>query len=414
MTIPSDLGAGIAQGSVDLAAVGGAGVELLFTGDLYPGGRTEELLLRGDLGAVFGDVLPHLRDSDVCVTNLESPLTCRGTPIVKTGPAYRSDPACAAQLREAGFDVASLANNHVLDFGAIGLEDTVAACRSAGLHTVGAGGSVAQARAPLVLDLSSCRVAILAFAEEEFSTARDGAGAAPLDPVANYYQVVEAKKQADCVFVVVHGGHEFHPLPSPRMVETYRFLADLGVTAVIAHHPHVASGLEIRNGVPILYSLGTLLFDPPRPEPEAFHKGFFVKLKIRDKRLAQLSLCPYWQFEGGPGLRMMEGDARARFLADLAVRSRVIQDASALQESWKAFCASKRDAYLASLTRAGRLRRLLSSRRLCTAPRLSTKEAAVLLNLLRCQAHREASTTVLETLIAERSISPPSKSGNGR
>lgn len=383
-------------GEITLGPVAEGGLEILFTGDLHPGGRTEGMLLRGEHDATFGDALPLLRGADLAVTNLEAPLTRRGSPIPKTGPSFRADPGCAAGLRAAGFDVASLANNHVLDYGAIGLEDTVAACHRAGLETVGAGGEAAAARAPLILERRSRRVAFLSFAEGEFSTSTGGAGANPLDPVANYHQVLEARKQADLLFVSIHGGHEFHPLPSPRMVETYRFFAELGVTAVIAHHPHVPGGMEVHAGVPIFYSLGTLLFDPPRREPDEFHEGFLARFRTSGAGLASASILPYWQYRGDPGVRLMTGAARQGFLARLRARSAIIQDEGALAAAWAEFCARKKGAYLSALHQRGGLRGLLTGRAAGESGRLR-----LLLNLFRCQAHQEACIEILERAVEE-------------
>jgi len=379
-----------------LGPTGSTSSEVLFTGDLYPGGRTETLLLRGDHDAAFGDVLPLLRRADLAVTNLEAPLTKRGKAIPKTGPCFRADPGCAAGLRDAGFDVASLANNHVLDYGPAGLADTIGACRAVGLEAVGAGEDLRAAQAPLVLERNGCRVAILSFAEGEFSASRGGPGACPLDPVANYRQILEAKRLADVVFVTIHGGHEFHPLPSPRMVQTYRFFADLGVTAIVGHHPHVAAGMEVHRGVPILYSLGTLIFDPPRPEPDDFHQGFIAKFRISRGGLSSLSLHPYWQYRGSPGLRLMAGDARERYLATLGERSRTLQDEHALAESWAEFCAANAGRYLSYLLHRRGVRSLFSDRTSGRSERLR-----LLLNLFRCQSHREACTGILERAVGK-------------
>lgn len=394
MTSPNELLRQVAGGEVDLGPTGPGDVELLFTGDLHPGGRTEALLLRGDHDAAFGDALPLLRGADLSVTNLEAPLTGRGAPIPKTGPCFRADPGCAAGLRDAGFDVVSLANNHILDYGAAGLADTIEACRGAGLEAVGAGEDLQAAQAPLVLERGACRVAILSFAEGEFSASRGGPGACPLDPVANHHQILEARRRADLVFVTVHGGHEFHPLPSPRMVQTCRFFAELGVAAVVGHHPHVASGMELHHGVPILYSLGTLLFDPPGAEPEDFHRGLLARFRISSGGVRSLSLHPCWQYREGPGLRLMAGEARARFLAAIAERSRVIQDPKALAASWAELCEARREAYLSLLLRRRGLRRLLPGHGAGGREHLR-----VLLNLFRCQAHHEACVGVLERAV---------------
>jgi poly-gamma-glutamate capsule biosynthesis protein CapA/YwtB (metallophosphatase superfamily) len=76
-----------------------------------------------------------------------------------------------------------------------------------------------------------------------------------MDIIDNANQIKEAKATHDKVIVIVHGGHEYYNLPSPRMQKQYRFYADQGADFVVGHHTHCISGYEVYNGVPIYYSL---------------------------------------------------------------------------------------------------------------------------------------------------------------
>ena len=128
--------------------------------------------------------------------------------------------------------------------------------------TVGAGDNLQQASKPLYIKIKNKTIAILNFAEQEFSVAgKNTAGANPLNIIDNYHSIQDAKQQADILLVIVHGGHEGYPLPSPRMVQTYRFFAEIGASVVVGHHTHCASGFEVYHGVPIFYSLGNFIFD---------------------------------------------------------------------------------------------------------------------------------------------------------
>ena len=81
-----------------------------------------------------------------------------------------------------------------------------------------------------------------------------------MDIIDNTNQIREAKASHDKVIVIVHGGHEYYNLLSPRMQKQYRFYADQGADIVVGHHTHCISGNEIHNGVPKYYSLGNFLF----------------------------------------------------------------------------------------------------------------------------------------------------------
>ena len=125
---------------------------IIIAGDLCPIGQSEKLLSTSQVERLFAGIIQTLQRVDLAIVNLECPLTRQTTPIVKSGPHLRADPECAKGIRSAGFDVVSLANNHILDMGG-GLADTLAACTDAGLETVGVGENLAQATRPLWIDV---------------------------------------------------------------------------------------------------------------------------------------------------------------------------------------------------------------------------------------------------------------------
>ncbi len=96
---------------------------MLITGDFFPGGRLSALS-KASSEEIFGEFSEKIRVADLSITNLEGPLCDSLEPIDKTGPAMRADPASGAFLANSGFDLVTLANNHIFDFGAPGLEAT--------------------------------------------------------------------------------------------------------------------------------------------------------------------------------------------------------------------------------------------------------------------------------------------------
>ena len=107
------------------------------------------------------------------------------------------------------------------------------------------------------------------------------------------------------------------------MVETYRFFADLGVTAIIGHHPHCASGYEIYNNVPIFYSLGNFIFDYENRE-DAWHEGYSVKLGISKNSFMDFSLIPYNQCKTKPRILLLENKEKEQFINRIEEYSDVI------------------------------------------------------------------------------------------
>jgi poly-gamma-glutamate synthesis protein (capsule biosynthesis protein) len=368
---------------------------IIIAGDLCPMGQSEELLSTNQVERLFPGIIQTLQMVDLAIANLECPLTRQTSPIVKSGPHLKADPACANGIRSAGFDVVSLANNHILDMGGGGLADTVAACTGAGLETVGVGDSLAQATRPLLIDVKGMRVAVLAFAETEFSIATPhSSGAWPVDPVNNFYQIKQAGQEAEFVLVMLHGGNEYYELPSPPMVKLCRYFVDVGAHAVVCNHVHVPGGIEVYRGAPIIYSTGNFLFEG-EDEVDGWYKGFLVKLAIQPGAVVALQLIPYWQSKDQVGVRLMSHAEQGHFFAHLAEVSSVIADPVALEESWDRFVRSKRVQYLSSALGLTKVERRLLRSGLWPFWRLRRSAGAGLLNLFACESHRDVMTSLL-------------------
>lgn len=387
----------IKTGRVKLENDSSDGINIILTGDFCPIGRIGTLCLNNEFEKIYDNALPYLKDKDLSITNLECPLTEKYNPIKKTGPNLIADPKCAEGIKHGGFDIVTLATNHLLDQDKRGLQDTIETCKESGLKTVGAGENLEAAMWPLFVTIKDRKIAILNFAEHEFSIAtQNSAGAAPLNPIKNYYQILEAKRNSDIVIVIIHGGNERYPLPSPRMVETYRFFADLGATAIIGHHTHCSSGFEIYNGVPIFYSLGNFIFDWKDITFKSWHEGYFIKLTIAENKVTNIALTPYFQCKNEPGLQLMDEDESTKFLEKIEEYSNIIQNSDLLENKWLSFCGSKKVNYLSKLLSLNIFQRKLLKRNLLPNFFLKKKRLITLLNFFRCQAHRDVILEIIK------------------
>ena len=372
-------------------------IEILFTGDLCPQYRIEEACRTGHSDDIYdGSLREVLREKDLSVTNLECPLTDYYHPIIKSGPTLRSSKKSIAALTSGYFDIAALANNHIMDQGEQGLADTQQLCEQAGITTMGAGNNLAEASQVLYQDVRGQTIAFINATEHEFCIAKeDRPGANPLNPVHNYYQVLEAKEKADYVIVVVHGGNEHYPLPNPGMVDTYRYLADLGVSAVVGHHSHFAGGYEVYRGVPIFYSLGNFLFDKKVKKLPYWYKGYLVKLRLTKEKV-NFEVHPYTQCLDKAKVQLIEGKQKQSYLNTIADYCAIIQDRDLLLEHWNNFLSEKRNMYYAQLFGLNRLERFLLKQNISKDFIVRRSKVPVKINLLRCQAHRRAVANLLE------------------
>ena len=234
-------------------------------------------------GLINQSVISLFDEVDYRIVNLEGPITANEpkNKILKTGPHLRMSENTAFQyLNQLKVDAVTLANNHILDYGGQGLFDTIELLKQNHVAHVGAGNNLGEANKPLTLENDGLRIAILNFCENEWSIAEeDKPGANPLDIIDNTNQIKTAKATHDKVICIIHGGHEYYHLPSPRMQKQYRFYADNGADAIVGHHTHCIGGFEIYNDVPIIYSLGNFLFTKTSNNPEWYY-GLVVMLRV--------------------------------------------------------------------------------------------------------------------------------------
>ena len=133
-------------------------ITLVFAGDVHFAGRVARLLT--DPATAFGPIASVLKSADFTAVNLETPVTSRGQPQPKTYH-FHATPAAFTALGDAGVDLVTLANNHILDYGQTGLADTLAAAKAAQFPYVGAGVNASAAWAPYVTTINGTKIAIV-------------------------------------------------------------------------------------------------------------------------------------------------------------------------------------------------------------------------------------------------------------
>lgn len=232
-------------------------------GDVMLAGSGEASYARLGYDHPFAATAAELRKGDIAVANLEAPITRGGEEFTGKKFRYRSMPRAATALKRAGFTVVTLANNHLMDFGAAGLTETLRHLDRSGIAHTGGGASLAAARREAVVTVRGTRVAFLAYSltyPAAFFAGGDRPGTAP--GYARYVRedIAKARANADYVVVSFHWGEENAAEPKPYQVTLARQAVDAGAAVVIGHHPHVLQGIERYKGGVIFYSLGNFAF----------------------------------------------------------------------------------------------------------------------------------------------------------
>lgn len=239
-------------------------VSMAFTGDVIFAGNVETILKTNGYDYPYREISELLRKPDLTAANLETPITTRGDQQQKQY-TYRSRPEALPVFKEAGFDIVNLANNHILDYGADGLLDTLKALDKQEILHAGAGKNLEEAYRPVIVEKNGMKIAFLGFShkvpDNSWKAGVNQPGTTQLyDPSLAVKTIKQTKEQADLVVVMAHWGEE----KAERPLEDHRKMAhsfiDAGADLIIGTHPHVLQGLEIYQGKWIAYSLGNFLF----------------------------------------------------------------------------------------------------------------------------------------------------------
>lgn len=236
-----------AAGSVRICAVG----------DLGLSGRARVTAQRDGADRLFAEVRPVLADADVVLGNLESPLAESLAP----GGDFAAPETGAATLRDAGFDVIHLANNHVGEYGHSGLQATVRAVEAAGLIPLGAGLGLDAAKRLVRTDVGGLRIGWLGC----------GRTLLPQSGETRYWEfdadelleeIQRARPQVDILIVSIHIGLMYLWYPRPEHKTMADRLTAAGADVIVMHHAHVLQGVQLHpdRGV-CCFNLGNFLYD---------------------------------------------------------------------------------------------------------------------------------------------------------
>lgn len=241
-------------------------ITIAFGGDVHFEGAVRRHLL-DDPTTVFGAMAPVLRAADLAMVNLETAITEGGTAEDKRY-VFRAPATAFQALRAAGIDVATNANNHGMDYGQVGLADTLAAAEAARFPLIGSGRDEDASYAPYRARIGGWRVAVLGASQVIAPELIKDWTAGPSHPgLASAYRVDrlvravrQARRTSDTVVVYVHWGVERDSCPSDKQRTLTRQLVEAGADIVVGSHAHVVQGAGRLGDAYVAYGLGNFLF----------------------------------------------------------------------------------------------------------------------------------------------------------
>ncbi len=269
-------------------------VSLLAVGDVMLGRYIGKVMLSRGEQYPFDQVRDLFRKNDIVLGNLESGIAVDTSAPFFPGKPYNfaASPIAASALRDAGFTVLDLANNHMLDFGLVEPPLTRSLLRKQGLASFGAGGNISEARQPAVLSKNGIRFGFLGYGvahSRAVYAQKNRAGIAPIimDDIRKDIEVV--RSAVDVLVVSLHWGIEYEKTPTAKQRAEAHQIIDWGADVIIGHHPHVMQGIEIYKNKVIAYSLGNFLFDQKGAGTD---RSFVLACRFREKTLYSAEIIP--------------------------------------------------------------------------------------------------------------------------
>lgn len=252
----------------------------------------DNIVPRYELTGQKGIVRKLFRSAELAIANHESPVT-EGWAFHRKGFRFSGKPELTRIFTRAGIDWVSLANNHIKDYGTDGIKDTRRILRKFGIAFSGAGEDLDQARKIKPMVVNGVKVAIIpcvGVARAAWAGPETSGGTPCLDQYI-VKDIRKAKRTNDVVIVFPHWGVEYTRQPLPSMRKQAERWVKVGADLVLGAHSHVAGAIEDFDGVPVLYSMGNLVFDQHWSTNTM--ESFLLEATFNGDRLVQMRLHPY-------------------------------------------------------------------------------------------------------------------------
>lgn len=271
---------------------------LLFTGVIVPARCVQAAIdERGDPHYLYDEVRDVLVSADLAVGTLNATISdypphtgCRST-YVLVGSAENAD-----ALDQAGFDVMSVATNHIKNCGLTNCGDraffdTLDNLERVGIIPVGAGGNHSEAMQPVVVECNDVRFGIVSLGQIEpmAFASDDEPGIAVLSEENLQVAISAAGEISDVIIVMPHWGPEDVAWPTYLQRDLARQLVDAGADLVVGNHTHVVQGVQIIDGVPVFYGLGNFVFDQ---WPRDHQQGVILLVHFKGTEYAGYEFIP--------------------------------------------------------------------------------------------------------------------------
>ncbi|MDD2286230.1 MAG: AmmeMemoRadiSam system protein B [Paludibacter sp.] len=261
----------------------------IFVGDVMLSRHIGDLMAKKqNYDFPYEKIKDDLAGADLVFGNLETPVSTKGES-AHTLYSFRADPLVLLGLKNAGFKVVSVANNHAFDYKLGAFTDTLVNLKTAGIAYTGGGNDFNEAHDGAVMDINGVKTTFLAYTDllPKSAAATDNqAGFAYLDEAQMVKDIKAAKAKSDLVIVSVHWGQEYQTKSNAHQQKIAAAAVKAGADLIVGHHPHVAQEISEIDGVTVAYSLGNFIFDQNFSADTK--NALILKVEIKDKKITKV------------------------------------------------------------------------------------------------------------------------------
>ena len=278
---------------------------------------------QGLLDCFSANLLMEMQTADIMMVNNEFSYTTQGTAIKGKAYTFRGNPARVTQLKNIGVDFVNVANNHVYDYGEVGLLDTLNTLKNASIPYVGAGKDLDEASTPLYYIANGRKIAFVSATqiERSYNYTKEATKSSPgvmktLNPDKFVQEIASTKKNADIVIVIVHWGTEGNAAYGKDQTALAKAFVDAGADLIVGGHTHCLQGIEYVDNVPVYYSLGNYWFASTSQMPADYDTGL-AQARIQADGSITIKFLPC-KFEAGVTRLLDSADEKAAVLKEVA------------------------------------------------------------------------------------------------
>mgnify|MGYP004504972145 FL=1 len=378
-------------------------MEIIIASDLAPT-KTNSHIFQTDeiLKKIDKNFKNEWFNADFRILNLETVLGKKENlkPINKAGPNIIADSKCIYGIKKLNPDLVLLSNNHILDYGEKGLNNTLKILNENNINYTGIINSINEEYNGYIFEIENIKFGIYNVCENEFSVATSKSkGANPLIESKVYLEIQKLKKTVDYLIVVFHGGKEFYRYPTPNLQRICRSFVDFGADAVIVQHTHCIGSEEIYKDKTILYGQGNFIFynDEYVNDTSVLDTALLVKIIIEDKKL-KIKYIPIERCEG-----LVKISDNKSIIKEFENRSNDIKKENFINKNYEEFAKEMLNTYLKVFDRKKIINRLINKFFIHHFYEKIYKndDYIGISNIIECEAHRELLITGLKAKIKE-------------